>query len=601
MVNKRFAGPAPDVASLVKQAVDIVDVVGQLVALRRVGNRYVGLCPFHQEKTPSFHVDSENQFFHCFGCGQGGDVLSFVMKHQNLAFGDALKYLAERYHIPLPLPEQSQPSAESRKQMEDLHSVLEVATKFFSDQLHQSPSAEVARQYLAKRALPANVVSEQCIGYAPNRWDGLLEHFRKAGIAPQLGLEAGLLVQSAAERFYDRFRHRLIFPITNNRGKTVAFGGRSLDGSEPKYLNSPETALYHKGRMLYNLSHATAACRNQRQVVLVEGYMDLLAFHSLGFYRVTATLGTALTAQQVRLLTRIADEVVLMYDADEAGGKAMLRALPLLLKERIAVTCVNLPEGMDPDDFLRAEGLEGLEKLLRDRQDLGKYAIEKTLHGWDGTLGGKARIITELESIFDSAQQPVLRAEYLRLVAERLGLPEKAVRDQLRQKKGERGSPQPDGSSSSRAHTARSEWQTPTLEESTLRVMIKYPNLIEIAGVSGVLDHFQSEKLRTIAQVLLEMVDTFGEAFQVNQLYDRLPDQELQQLFARLLLEDDYCGNQESAGLYLNDRLGALKQRQMKFERQDLLAAIRLAEQEGNTIKVKELLQQLHNLCLKRP
>jgi len=422
MVNKRFSTRTSDAATLVKEAADIVDVVGQVVKLRRVGNRYLGLCPFHQEKTPSFQVDAENQLYYCFGCGSGGDILSFVMKSQNIAFGEALQSLAERYHVHLPEEEPSHAQREAKREADGLYLVLEAANQFFTGQLHHSPAGELARRTIEQRGLPARVVEEQRLGYAPNRWDGLLQHLRQSGLDPQLGVKAGLLVISAGERLYDRFRHRLIFPITNDRGKVVAFGGRSLDGSDPKYLNSPETALYHKGRMLYNLGRAREACRQTRQVVLVEGYMDLLAFHCQGFYRVVATLGTALTAQQVRLLARLADEVVLLYDADAAGERAMIRALPLFLQERLAVTCPKLPAGMDPDDFLKAEGLEGLDRILRDRQDLGQVAVEQILAGWDGTTAGKTTIIDELQPLLDAVQQPVLYDEYLRLAGGRLAL-----------------------------------------------------------------------------------------------------------------------------------------------------------------------------------
>jgi DNA primase len=282
----------------------------------------MGLCPFHDEKTPSFYVDAEKQFFHCFGCGTGGDVIKFVMKYQNLPFVEALRYLADRYNILLPQrghSSSSQDRLELRQKQDKLFHALQLATDFFYAQLHHSSAGIVARNYLQKRELPGSVVETQRLGYAPHSWDALLKHLEKAGLSSQVGAEAGLLVKNAKERTYDRFRHRLIFPIADERNRVVAFGGRSLDDSQPKYLNSSDSPVYHKGRMLYQLPAAREACRKVRQVVLVEGYMDLLAFHARGFQRVVATLGTALTAQQLRLLARICDEVVLVYDADEAG------------------------------------------------------------------------------------------------------------------------------------------------------------------------------------------------------------------------------------------------------------------------------------------
>ena len=347
------------IATLVKQAVDIVEVIGRAVHLRRSGNRHVGLCPFHQEKTPSFQVDADNQLYYCFGCGTGGDVLSFVMKHQNLTFTDAVKYLSDRYNIPLPQKDHAVrddlllASQEERKR---ILAAIECCGGLLLPPASCRPEGRAAREYIAERGLPEEVVESQKLGYAPARGDGLFEHLKKSGIEPALAVKAGLLGQSSndSSKFFDRFRNRLIFPIRDERDVIVAFGGRILsqdEQNEPKYLNSPETPVYHKGRMLYQYAVARQACRKVRQALLVEGYMDLLAFHAKGFYRVAATLGTALTSQQVRLLSRMCDEVVLAYDGDDAGERAMLRALPLFLAEELSVSCIRFPEGLDPGRF----------------------------------------------------------------------------------------------------------------------------------------------------------------------------------------------------------------------------------------------------------
>jgi DNA primase len=247
-------------------------------------------------------------------------------------------------------------------------------------------------------------VETERLGYALPQWDGLVKHLQDRRVDPNLGVKAGLLSRSTRDqaKFYDRFRNRLMFPIRDERGRVVAFGGRILageTGDEPKYLNSPEHPVFQKGRMLYQLSRAREACRQVRQVVLVEGYMDLLAFHAQDFYRVAATLGTALTPHQVRLLSRHFEEVVLAYDGDEAGERAMRRALPLFLQEELAVSCIRFPDRMDPDDFLRSKGLTAFEGLLQRREDLGAYAVGKTLETWDGTVTGKARVLAELQPI----------------------------------------------------------------------------------------------------------------------------------------------------------------------------------------------------------
>lgn len=578
-----------DVAALVKQAIDIVDVIGQVTPLRRMGNRHVGLCPFHKEKTASFHVDGENQFFHCFGCGAGGDVLTFVMRYQNLTFGDAIKYLADRYNISLPEQERGGRSAKaSQEEDKRLYHILEAAADFFYKQLHHSQIGRAARDYVKKRALPETTVEMQRLGYAPNRWDGLLQHFRSVGADPDLGAKAGLFVQSSNGRYYDRFRHRLIFPIADDQGRIIAFGGRSLDDAEPKYLNSPETPVYHKGRMLYQYATAREACRQIRQVVVVEGYMDLLAFHAQGFHRVAATLGTALTPQQVRLLRRIADEVVLLYDADQAGEKAMTRAAPLFFQEQLSVACLQLPEGMDPDDFLRAKGLSEFERLMQRRQNLSTFVIGKTLDGWDGTSSGKTKILAELQSLYLSILQPVLRAECLRLIADRLSLSEKVIEQQFSR-----------GATTSGKHSASFKVaplpvcsQTLSPEERILRMMVKYPPLIEDVKASGGVKYFQQTPLRAIAEALMQTTYPPQGEFDASVVYELLPSPDLKELFTRILLEGDSYGDLDSARLYMQDGLGVLRKR----EEEKKLPSLREVLQEGDADKIQRRMEQIKNL-----
>ena len=324
----------------------------------------------------------------------------------------------------------------SREERRKILAALACAADFFYRQLHMSSDGRVARDYIAARGLPKEVVEAQKLGYAPAGKDRLFDHLKKNGIEPALAAKAGLLGQSSNDplKFFDRFRNRLIFPIRDEQDRIIAFGGRILnqgEGNEPKYLNSPETPVYHKGRMLYQYSVARQACGKTRQVLLVEGYMDLLAFHVHGFHRVVATLGTALTSQQVRLVGRMSDEVVLAYDGDEAGQKAMLRALPLFLAEELSVSCIRFPEGLDPDDFLKKFGLPELERLVEQREELGAYAVRKAVSTWDGSSAGKMKIFAELQSVFQSVRQPLLRSEYLRIISDRFLITEKVAEEQL--------------------------------------------------------------------------------------------------------------------------------------------------------------------------
>lgn len=586
-------------AALVKQNVDILDVIGQAVPLRRAGNRHIGLCPFHQEKTPSFQVDVENQLYYCFGCGAGGDVLSFVMRHQNLSFGDALKYLADRYHIVLPERDEpgrgrSEANDANRKEKELLYEVTRVAADYFHRQLLQSTAGREAREYARRRGLSDELIEREKLGFAPPKWDGLLAQLRSLGIGPELGVKAGLLGQSAggAGRTYDRFRNRLIFPIADEKGSVVAFGGRCLSTDtqdEPKYLNSPETPIYHKGRMLYQLARARSECRQVRQVVLVEGYMDLLSFHACGFFRVVATLGTALTIHQVRLLVRAVDEVVLAYDGDDAGERAMMKALPLFLQQELPVSCVRFPDGMDPDDFLKARGLEGFDELIDARTDLGVYALRKTLESYDGTTGGKSKVLSTARSILGETRQAVMKAEYVRIASERLSLPEKVVDTELfHGGRGEGRTWNPDYRASLR-HAP----QARLIEEGVVRMMLKYPGYIEEVRDSGAVDFFDEPKLKTIAETLFVAPGSAEGIPNPGAAYDLLPSFELQELFTRLLLDSSELWD---AGTQLKDWLQKLCLRKDQFRPMHLQESLRQAEKEGDAARVHEILEQIRNL-----
>ena len=530
------------IATLVKQAVDIIEVIGRAVHLRRSGNRHVGLCPFHQEKTPSFQVDAENQLYYCFGCGTGGDVLSFVMRHQNLTFADAVKYLSDRYNIALPQRDQALQGdllLASQEERRRILASLECAADFFYNQLHLAQEGRAAREYVAARGLPAEVVESQKLGYSPARWDGLFEHLKKNGVEPELAVKAGLLSKSSKDssKFFDRFRNRLIFPIRDERGTIVAFGGRILskdEQNEPKYLNSPETPVYHKGKMLYQYAVAREACRQVRQVLLVEGYMDLLAFHAKGFYRVAATLGTALTSQQVRLLSRMCDEVVLAYDGDDAGQRAMLRALPFFLQEELSVSCIRFPEELDPDDFLKRFGLSELEHLVKQREELGAHTVRKALSVWDGSSAGRSQIFSELQPIFQSVRQPLLKSEYLHIIAGRFSITEEVAEAQLLHDR--RGKPDP-GYRQPRSNNYRKPPEIESLEEGILRIMIKYPALVACVSESKALDYFEESKLSAIAQVLCQSGFCSTEEHSSSSLYDMLHEPDLQELYTRYLLE----------------------------------------------------------------
>jgi len=587
------------VAALVKQAVDIVEVIGRTVHLRRTGNRHVGLCPFHQEKTPSFQVDADNQLYHCFGCGCGGDVLNFVMKHQNLTFTDAVKYLSDRYNIPLPQDNAVRDDLFLANQQERkrILAAIELAADFFYSRLHLAQEGRAAREYIARRGLPEEVVETQKLGYAPAGGNRLFEHLKNNGIDPALAVKAGLLGQSTNDpsKYFERFRNRLIFPIRDERGVIVAFGGRTLsqdDKNEPKYLNSPETPVYQKGKMLYQYSVARQACSKVRQTLLVEGYMDLLAFHAQGFHRVAATLGTALTSQQVRLLSRICDEVVLAYDGDSAGQKAMLLALPLFLSEELSVSCISFPDGLDPDDFLKKFGLAELERLIEHREELGTYAVRKAVSSWDGSSADKVKIFSEqLQPIFQKVRQPLLESEYLRIVADRFSITEEVATAQLIHQKHGR----PESAPQFRSITYPKPPQIESLDEKVLRLMIKYPALVECVRDSDVLGCFEETDLAVMAGVLCR-AGFCAEEHNPSSVHELLRESDLLELYSRYNAEPYEL---EQPEMQLRDWLDALSKRTGKKKKKELERSLREAERKGDRAQIMSLLVEIRNLGVK--
>ena len=391
----------------------------------------MGLCPFHAEKSPSFTVDADKQLYHCFGCGVGGDVFSLVMEKENLSFPEALKHLAERYNIPLPRRNLTPQALKLEEQVQNLN---ESALAFFRKSLQATPEGKQALDYLKKRGLTDALIEEFKLGYAPNSWNAMMSHFKAKGVAENLLEKAGLALPGRkAGEYYDRFRGRAIFPIFSLTGKTVGFGGRSLFDQDPKYLNSPDTPVYTKGRLLYGLNFTKDHIRNAGEIILVEGYTDFLSLYQAGFKNVVASLGTALTPNQVALALRFAPKVVINYDGDAAGKLATSRAIPLLFESDIEVSVLILPENLDPDGYLKKYGPEKYRLMIeKNRTPLINFLI--------GHFSPKDPTNTpeEKKKIAVSVLQTTLinpdslkGSEYLKQMCERLGIEENIVRNSL--------------------------------------------------------------------------------------------------------------------------------------------------------------------------
>lgn len=425
-------------AEKVKQQADIVRVIGEYVRLKKTGQNFTGLCPFHQEKTPSFAVHPVRQIYHCFGCGAGGDVFKFVMEMDKCPFPEAVRTVAEKSGIPIPQPRERTP--EERRENQARAALVEMhreAAAFFARQLREGAEGKVARAYLEDRALTEEAMDRFALGYAPSSGDALLRRFQSR--YPEKLLEAsGLFSRDSGGRFYDRFRRRIMFPIANDAGKIVAFGGRALGDDHPKYMNSPETPIYSKSGVLYHLDRAKEAIRRNDGAILVEGYMDAIAVARAGIAAVVASCGTSLAEPQIKLLGRFTRRVVVNYDPDAAGQAATERSLALLLEQEFEVRVLVLPNGADPDLFLREQGPDAYRTLLAQAPAYLDYLIGRTRRMDRSTAAGKLAAVNFLMPYVQRLPSRLLRSEWATRVASELRVDEPVLRESLRRAAAER-------------------------------------------------------------------------------------------------------------------------------------------------------------------
>jgi DNA primase len=427
-------------AERVKQQADIVRVVGEYVRLKKSGANFTGLCPFHQEKTPSFAVHPVKQIYHCFGCGAGGDVFKFVMEMDKSTFPEAVRTVAEKCGIPIPKPRERSP--EERRENQQRSALVEMhreAAAFFARQLAQTAEGKMAGAYLEDRGLNREAVERFGIGYAPASGDALLR-FLKTKYPEKLLEVSGLVSRADGGRFYDRFRRRVMFPISNEAGKVIAFGGRAMGDDTPKYMNSPETPIYTKSSVLYHLDRAKESLRRDDFGILVEGYMDAIAVARAGFLNVIASCGTSLAEPQIKLLSRFTHRVVVNYDPDTAGQAATERSLALLLEKEIDVRVLALPGGADPDKFIKESGAEAYRKLLAQAPPYLDYLIGRARHMDRSTAAGKVAALNFLMPYLQRLPNRLLRSEWATRIASELRVDEPVLREALRRAAAERRS-----------------------------------------------------------------------------------------------------------------------------------------------------------------
>jgi len=561
-----------DIIANIKNSADIVDVVSEVVRLKKAGKNYLGLCPFHSEKTPSFTVSPDKQMFHCFGCGEGGSVFTFLMKHQGLSFPEAVALLAKRCGIALPRPEKGSREAKDVSQRQRLLSVMQRAAAFYQSCLGKGAGGQRAARYLAERGLSNDMVREFQLGYAPGGWDSLIRFLGEHEISTQLAEQAGLVVLHQEKRsYYDRFRDRIIFPITDLSGRVIALGGRVMDDALPKYLNSPETPLYSKSNSLYGLSRTKQACRQQGTVYISEGYMDFLSLYHHGIKNVVATLGTALTAEHLRLLKGFVTKAVLVFDSDAAGIKAAQRSIEIFNGEKgIQPFILVLPTGHDPDTYVRENGAQAFETVAGRASGAMSFLLESAINRHGLSLEGKIRVMSDLEESLAAVEDGVARSLYVKEVSERLGIEESAVLEKVRQAAARRrvrstqpslftGDPGPSGGKQQGEKISTSVFDRALrMERQLLSMMFHVPEMISEIESRNVLSLFADQRLKTIGTLLV----THRRALENRSvdIVDVVPDESLQRIVSALCVGDELCmwnktGCRKLIGQFVDSRL----------------------------------------------
>lgn len=567
-----------------KNSVDIVRVIGEYVRLQKLGGsaRYRGLCPFHGEKTPSFYVHADRQFFKCFGCSKGGDVFSFVMEIEGLGFYEAMKLLAEKSGVPMPAPKADfDPASRKKATLQDLH---ELAAKHFRDVLY-SDAGEQARAYLKKRSVGQKLAEEFGLGFS-DAAGGLTRMFQRQGVEESLLEESGLcLKRNEGPGYFDRFRNRLMFPIWNESGKVIAFGGRTLGDDQPKYLNSPETPIYRKSHVLYNLHHAREGARKSGRMVLVEGYMDVIGVHAAGVKEVVASCGTALTSQQVRSIKRHADRVVVNFDPDNAGANAAERSIQILLEESLQIRVCSLTGGLDPDEFVKTNGADAYLKELERSPGYFHWLAERARGRFEmKTAEGRMEAFRFLLPAIQKLPDKLERLAVVNDMASYLRVEPGEMLDQFRKSAGDRSMP--------KAIEVKHDRQLPDLERVLLRLVLHHPGVV--AGYADTmlgLDSLSGLHSLKILETALQQIDAEGQ-LDFPGLQARLGEAD-GNLLAALFSSDteDVERTHEDPGAQLRACLDKLDRDHREKRRKELRVEVREAELRGDIGEAMRLME----------
>ncbi len=561
----------------IRQATDIAQIIGEYVRLKKKGRNFEALCPFHTEKTPSFKVNTERQIYHCFGCGKGGNVFTFLMEHEKMSFVEAVRHLAAKANIII----REEVSDIKREQLERLNYAHQVALEYFHKVLHEPKYKRVLDDYLKiKRGITENSIEQFQLGLAGESWDGLIRYATGKDLKIEDLEKAGLIVRSEkGQSYHDRFRLRLMFPIFNFSSKPIAFGGRALKRGEPaKYINSPETPLYNKSNVLYGLNMSRHAIRETRSVFVVEGYFDLISLWQTGVLNVVASSGTAFSHQQARLLARFAENVYLFFDADSAGQQAALRSVDALFDAGLEVRVIVPPEGEDPDSIARASGRDGIEVLQDDALRYIPFRI-KGLELDNAGIIVKDKLIKELSSLGGRISDPIRRALFIQEAADALGVNVTLFRTT--------GATQP--TSQSLSGTRQRGLQR--IEFEFLSLLLSNPGLIDTVLEQILPDDFDSKQLSRLYSAMISQYQK-GGFIDANRLVEYFQDEDSVSLLTELAAVD---WDQTTVEREIRDRIRDFVERKKKKIRLRLQKELAQAEANGDQDEANRLLEKLKN------
>ncbi len=580
---------------------DIVEIISEYLPLKKAGRNFKACCPFHEERSASFVVNPERQIFHCFGCHAGGDVFSFVMKVENLNFPEALQKLANRVQMVLPDRKQGggRIGGAPTGKKEKLYEIGRLSAEYYQNVYKDPQLGAQAQKYMLDRNYSPQVIDMYKVGYATDAWQGLYEFLRKKGYSDALLLDSGLIRKSEKGRLFDLFRKRVIFPILNTQGKVVAFGGRILgnDGN-PKYLNSPETETFQKRSIFYGLDLAKKNLRTDKaQLIIVEGYLDVLSLTQYEFTNSIATLGTSLTKEHCYLLKRYVDEAILIYDGDKAGEAASLRGIDVLIEEGMNVKLLSLPSGKDPDDFLKEQGREAFQNLLNEAKDVFDYKLAYLLKVHDvNDATGLVKITNEFLELLSKVKNSVLVDRYLRRLSHEISVDEVSLRNEYKkfiakQKKSPNVTASVSkGSQNEKTSLVQHEWQL-------LQLVTQYKEYKEtLLSHLNELDFFDLEARKVFRFLKQKQMDEGGNV-SINEILPQIVDEKKKSYFVSLSFMDM---SEEDVHKAFHDCLKKAQLSNYDIKLKDLMSKMKQAEANGNKVEASKYMKLYQTLLSER-